>query len=121
MTSIDKDALAKVSTGNIFADLELPDPDIMLAKASLALRIRLIIKSQVLPQAGAAKLLGMSKQEFSAFMHNKLDEFSICRLFCLLNKLGCDVHLTISEPRPDHQGKILVELSDACGANALNK
>ena len=50
----------KQTSGNVFADLGLPDADELLAKAELALRICEIIKERRLSQARAAKLLHLS-------------------------------------------------------------
>lgn len=109
MASINNQASVTPRGGNIFADLGFSDSDEMLAKANLARHIRHAIKAHSLLETEVTEALSLNKQEFSDFMHNKLDKFTIYRLICLLNKLGCDVHLTVSEPRPDHCGKILVE------------
>lgn len=46
------------SCGNVFADLGLENADEMLAKSTLAIMIRKIIKKRGLTQAQAAKIFG---------------------------------------------------------------
>ena len=97
------------SSGNVFADLELPDADEYLAKSKLAVQIFKIIRSRRLTQAAAGKLLGISQPKVSALLHGRLDGFSTDRLFRFLNALGCDVQITISKPRPRSRGKVQVK------------
>jgi predicted XRE-type DNA-binding protein len=99
----------EASTGNVFADLQIADPDQHLAKAELAAKILRVIKGRGLTQTAAGKLLGISQPKISALLHGRLDGFSSDRLFRLLNTLGCDVQITISRPRQRARGRILVK------------
>ena len=83
------------SSGNVFADLELEDPEERLAKAELARRICDIIAERKLSQTRAAALLGIDQPKVSALVRGKLDGFSIDRLFRFLNALGRDVEIVI--------------------------
>ena len=47
------------SSGNVFADLGLPNPEQELLKAGLTLQIFRVLKARRLTQAQAAKLLGI--------------------------------------------------------------
>jgi len=96
-------------SGNVFADLELPDADEYLAKSKLAVQIFKIIRRRRLTQAAAGKLLGISQPKVSALLNGRLDGFSTDRLFRFLNALGCDVRITISRPRPKARGQIQVK------------
>jgi predicted XRE-type DNA-binding protein len=91
----------EASTGNVFADLEVPDPEEMLAKAALAQRICAIIAERRLTQARAAAVLGVDQPKGSALRRGKLDGFSTDRLFRFLNALGRDVDIVI---RPTQRG-----------------
>jgi predicted XRE-type DNA-binding protein len=97
------------SSGNVFADLRIPNPEEYLAKAKLATRIIKIIRRRRLTQTAAGKLLGISQPKVSALLHGGLDGFSTDRLFRFLNALGCDVQITISKPRPRSRGKVQVK------------
>jgi predicted XRE-type DNA-binding protein len=94
------------SSGNVFADLRIPNPEEYLAKAELAAEIFKIVRRRRLTQAAAGKLLGISQPKVSALLNGRLDGFSTDRLFRFLNALGCDVRITISRPRPRARGQI---------------
>ena len=46
-------------SGNVFADLNLPEPEEELTKAQLASHIRQIVKRKRLTQSAAASLMGI--------------------------------------------------------------
>jgi predicted XRE-type DNA-binding protein len=85
----------EASSGNVFADLEVPDADEALAKADLAQRICAILSERKLTQARAAPLLGIDQPKVSALFRGKLDGFSTERLFRFLNALGQDVEIVV--------------------------
>jgi predicted XRE-type DNA-binding protein len=90
------------SSGNVFADLGLKDPDELPAKAELVQLIADAIAERKLTQVRAAKLLGIDQPKVSALLRGKLDGFSTDRLFRFLNALGQDVEIVI---RPARSGK----------------
>ena len=96
------------SSGNVFADLGLPDADQYMAKSELAVRIFQIIKKRRLTQAAAGKLLGITQPKVSALLKGRLDGFSTERLFRFLCALGCDVRISVSRPHPRRPGQIRV-------------
>lgn len=75
----------EISSGNVFADLGLPNPEELLAKAELALQINRLIKQKKLTQAAAAKLLGINQEEISFLGKGRLSGFSLERLSQFLN------------------------------------
>ncbi len=89
------------SSGNVFKDLEIPNPEEYLTKARLALIINGIIAESGLTQHKAAKMLDLSKSEFSALSDGLLDDFSIESLFLLIRKLDCKVEIVVSG-KPAH-------------------
>jgi predicted XRE-type DNA-binding protein len=94
------------SSGNVFADIGVPNPDQYLAKAELAAKILKIVREWGLTQAATGKLLGINQPKVSALLNGRLDGFSSDRLFRFLNALGCDVRISISRPRPRARGRI---------------
>jgi predicted XRE-type DNA-binding protein len=82
-------------SGNVFADLDLPNPDIALAKAELVQLIRAILTDRKLTQAKAADLLGLDQPKVSALLRGRVDGYSIDRLFRFLNALGHRVEITV--------------------------
>src|SRR5262249_17845730 len=90
------------SSGNVFADLGLPNGEELLAKAKLVQRIIDIIAERKLTQLQAATILRISQPKVSALLRGKLDGFSSDRLFRFLNALGQNVEIVI---RPTKEAK----------------
>src|SRR5436189_4670192 len=63
------------SSGNVFADLDIPDPEEALAKAELAQRISDLLTERRLTQNQAAVLLGIDQPKVSNLIRGKLDGF----------------------------------------------
>ena len=85
------------SSGNVFADLGLDNPDELKFKAKIAISVNSIIKHRGLKQADAAKLLGITQPQVSALKRGQLYHFSVERLFHLLNALDRDVNIVIKK------------------------
>jgi predicted XRE-type DNA-binding protein len=85
------------SSGNVFADLGVPDPDKYLAKAELARQINYIIENRGYKQNEAAEVLGIDQPKVSALNCGRLDDFSIERLISYLNKLDRDVEIVVKK------------------------
>jgi predicted XRE-type DNA-binding protein len=97
------------STGNVFADLDVPEPEEALAKAELARRIGSIIRHRRLNQAQAAALLGIDQPKVSALLRGKLAGFSTDRLLRFLNALDRDVEIVIKrKPHARKQAQIRI-------------
>ncbi len=86
-------------SGNVFADLGLPDAEELLAKAELAIVISHIIQDNGWTQRYAAAKLGVAPPDVSDLMRGKFFRFSQERLERFLNKLDYDVHIQVV-PRP---------------------
>ena len=97
------------SSGNVFADMGLPEPDEELTKAQLASYIREVIKRRRLTQVAAASLMGIDQPKVSALLNGRLTSFSSERLMRLLTALGQDVEITVrTKPRNRARGRIRV-------------
>ncbi len=96
-------------SGNVFADLGLPQPDEELAKAQLASRVREVIRRSRLTQAAAAALMRIDQPKVSALLNGHLANFSSERLMRLLTRLGQDVEIVVkAKPRRRPCGRIRV-------------
>ncbi len=94
--STKKDAIElTLSSGNVFADLDITNPEEALAKAELAIQINKLIKEQCLTQAMAAEILKVDQPKISALARGRLEGFSIGRLFKFLISLGQDVEIVL--------------------------
>jgi predicted XRE-type DNA-binding protein len=83
------------SSGNVFADLNLPQADDLLANAELAAKIIAEIQRRRLTQTQAAATLGVDQPKISALKQGKLSGFSIERLMRFLLLLGRDIEITV--------------------------
>lgn len=75
-------------SGNVFADLGLPDAEEALAKARLAQEIVETIERKGLSQSEAAEMMGLDQPKVSALVRGRLSGFSTDRLFRCLILLG---------------------------------
>ena len=97
------------SSGNVFADIGLAEPEEELTKAQLATHIRQAIKRRRLTQVAAAALMGVDQPKVSALFNGRLANFSSDRLMRLLTALGQDVDITVrTKPRNRAHGRVRV-------------
>lgn len=99
-----------VGSGNVFADLAVPNPEEALAKAKLAAKIADLIESKCLTQVSAAKLLGIDQPKVSALLRGRLTGFSIERFMRFLLLLGQDIKITV-QPAPGSRSKARVHVA----------
>lgn len=96
-------------SGNVFADLGLPDGAERQAKLRLAYALNQVVESRKLSQEAAAKALGVTQPKVSALRHYKLAGFSVERLMNLLTALDQDVEIVIRrKPRSRKAARIRV-------------
>jgi predicted XRE-type DNA-binding protein len=86
-----------VSSGNIFKDLEFPNPDEELAKVKLASKINRLIANKGMTQKQAAKFLGLSRNKMTSLRNGRLGNFSLDMLFSLLGKLDYHVEIRVRQ------------------------
>ena len=98
------------SSGNIFQDLEFPNPEEHRTKVRLALIIDSIITESELTWSAAAELLGISESEITNMLNGQLDDFSIEFLFSLIRKLDCKVEIVVSG-KPAHNPAAEISIS----------
>jgi predicted XRE-type DNA-binding protein len=99
----DERLLVERGSGNIFADLGLPNPDLALAKAELVQRIRHVIIQRRLTQARAAQLMGLDQPKVSALVRGRVEGYSMDRLFRFLNALGQRIEIRVQRSVNDSE------------------
>jgi predicted XRE-type DNA-binding protein len=105
------------SSGNVFADLGLPDAGTRLAKVELARRISMEIEARKLTQREVAAILGIDQPKVSAITRGRLREFSLDRLLTLLGRLGMDIEIIVSANRgPERAPRLVVHTADEAAA-----
>ena len=97
------------SSGNVFADLGLSNPDDRLAKAELAHAISHAIKERELTQREAAALMGIDQPKVSHILRGRLADFSTERLMSFLMGLGRDLEIVVRPaPKSRKRGRLHV-------------
>ena len=102
MKTMNKKRDYELSSGNVFADIGLPNPEEALVKAELAHRISKVIRKRRLTQAQAAQALGVDQPKISALIRGRLAPFSIERMKRFIVLLGHDVEISV-KARPRSQ------------------
>ena len=82
-------------SGNVFADLGLPDAGEHLIKAGLVVKIDRTIRQRHLTQAAAAQLMGIDQPKVSAMLAGQFRGYSVERLMRFLVALGHDVEIVV--------------------------
>jgi predicted XRE-type DNA-binding protein len=98
-----KDSAVTASSGNVFADLGLPNADELGTKVRLAASLNAILAERKLTQAEAARMLGVNQPKVSALKGYKLEGFSVERLMHFATALEHDVVIEI-RPHPADEG-----------------
>jgi predicted XRE-type DNA-binding protein len=98
-----KDSAVTASSGNVFADLGLPNADELGTKVRLAASLNAILVERKLTQAEAARVLGVNQPKVSALKGYKLEGFSVERLMHFATALEHDVVIEI-RPHPADEG-----------------
>ena len=86
-------------SGNVFADLGLPNAEELGTKLRLCFVINKILAERKLTQAEAARVLGVNQPKISALMSYKLEGFSVERLMHFAIALEHDVVIEIRPHR----------------------
>ena len=102
------DIAVERGSGNVFADLGLPDADGHLLKAELAGRIDDTLRERGIGELEAARLFGLSRPDVSRLLRGDFGEHSLERLLRGLTALGHDIDIAIHRPRSATGGKLRI-------------
>jgi predicted XRE-type DNA-binding protein len=83
------------SSGNVFADIGVANPEQALAKAELARQINKMIFERKLSQVEAGALLGIDQPRVSALSTGRLAVFSLEKMMQFAARLGNEVEISI--------------------------
>jgi len=86
------------SSGNVFADIGLPNADEHRIKAQLVFKIDALMRERGLKQIEAAALFGVKQPDVSKMLRGDFRQFSVERLLRFLVALGQDVEIVIKPP-----------------------
>jgi predicted XRE-type DNA-binding protein len=93
-------------SGNVFADLGIPNADEHFVKAEIVLGIAARIKAKGLTQARAAKVMGLSQPDVSKLLRGSFAGYTLDRLFSFLRALGSDVRIEIVPTKRERVGQL---------------
>ena len=87
------------SSGNVYADIGVVQPEAMLAKAQLAQRVGSIIAARKLTQREAAEIIGVPQPKLSNILRGQFRGVSEAKLMDCLLRLGNDVQIVVKPAR----------------------
>jgi len=82
-------------SGNVFADLGLPNPEERLLKAGIVSELHRLIKARGLTQVKAAKLVGIHQPDLSLLLRGDFDDYSVERLMKMLTAFEQDIEIVM--------------------------
>jgi predicted XRE-type DNA-binding protein len=90
---------AHQGSGNVFADLGLPNAEERLLKANIVAELHRLIKRRELTQVKAAKLVGISQPDLSHLLRGDFDDYSAERLMKMLTMFEHDIEIVMKPHR----------------------
>jgi predicted XRE-type DNA-binding protein len=97
-------------SGNVFADLGLPDADKLKIKTGLVIEIRKATQRLGLTQQEAARRMGITQPKVSDMMRGDFSNLSERKLMACLNRLGYDIEIKV-KPTSDPVGHLMLAIA----------
>lgn len=85
----------ETSSGNVFADLGLPDAEKLKIKSGLMIEITRAIRRLGLTQDEAARRMGIAQPKVSGLLRGDFANLSERKLMECLNRLGYDIEIKV--------------------------
>lgn len=85
----------ETSSGNVFADLGLPDADKLKIKSGLVIEITRAVRRLGLTQDEAARRMGIAQPKVSGLLRGDFANLSERKLMDCLNRLGYDIEIKV--------------------------
>jgi predicted XRE-type DNA-binding protein len=98
------------SSGNVFADLDLPDAEKLKIKTGLVVEIRKAMRRLGLTQLEAAKRMGITQPKVSDMMQGNFSNLSERKLMDCLNRLGYDIEIKV-KPASEPVGHLMLAVA----------
>lgn len=97
------------SSGNVFADLGVPDAEDQKLKAGLVSKLASIMKELGLTQTAAAEMTGISQPDLSRALRGRFRDFSASRLMKAITSLHAEVEITVRTQGREVGERILLQ------------
>ena len=98
------------SSGNVYADLGLPDAEKLKIKTGLVVEIRKAMRRLGLTQQEAAKRMGITQPKVSDMMRGDFSNLSERKLMDCLNRLGYDIEIKV-KPTSEPVGHLMLAVA----------
>jgi predicted XRE-type DNA-binding protein len=85
----------EMGSGNVFADLGLPDADKLKIESGLVIEITKAMRTMGITQKAAAERMGISQPKVSAMLRGDFTNLSERKLMDCLNRLGYDIEIKV--------------------------
>ncbi|MBW8829375.1 MAG: XRE family transcriptional regulator [Burkholderiales bacterium] len=90
-----EDTAVETSSGNVFADLGLPDAEKLKIKSGLVIEITKAVRKLGLTQDAAASRMGIPQPKVSGMLRGDFSNLSERKLMDCLNRLGYDIEIKV--------------------------
>lgn len=98
------------SSGNVFADLGLPDADKLKIKSGLVIEITKAMRRLGLTQQQAAARMGITQPKVSDMQRGDFSNLSERKLMDCLNRLGYDIEISV-KPAKASEGQLTLTIA----------
>ena len=100
----------ELSSGNVFADLGLPDADKLKIKSGLVIEITKAVRKLGLSQEEAGRRMGLPQPKVSGLFRGAFTNISERKLMDCLNRLGYDIEIKV-KPAAELVGHLLLAVA----------
>ncbi len=100
----------EMSSGNVFADLDLPGADKLKIKSGLVIEITKAVRNLGLSQEEAGRRMGLPQPKLSGLFRGDFSNVSERKLMDCLNRLGYDIEIKV-KPSTEPVGHLLLAVA----------
>lgn len=100
----------ETGSGNVFADLGLPDAEKLKIKSGLVIEITRAVRQLGLTQEEAGRRMGIPQPKVSALLRGDFANLSERKLMDCLNRLGYDIEIKV-KPAAEPVGHLTLAIA----------
>jgi predicted XRE-type DNA-binding protein len=100
----------EMSSGNVFADIGLPDADKLKIKSGLVIEITRAVRNLGLSQEEAGRRMGLPQSKLSGLFRGDFSNVSERKLMDCLNRLGYDIEIKV-KPAAKSVGHLMLAIA----------
>jgi predicted XRE-type DNA-binding protein len=100
----------EIGSGNVFADLGLPDAEKLQIKSGLVIEITKAVRKLGLTQDEAARRMGITQPKVSGMLRGDFSNLSERKLMDCLNRLGYDIEIKV-RPAAEPLGHLVLAVA----------